>query len=115
MGHALGYASVRLQQGPDCLFQTIDMAGDGANNAGFGPQAVYATFPFDGVTVNGLVIASEPDTQAYYTNQVIHGAGAFVEVARGFSAFEATMRRKLVRELSAQIVGNIDIKSELKG
>lgn len=109
MGYALGYASIKLQKAPACLFHTIDMAGDGANNDGFAPASAYAAFPFDGVTVNGLVI-SEPATAVanYYLEEVIRGPHAFVEIADGFADFEAAMRRKLVRELSAQIIGRLN-------
>ena len=106
MGYALGYASIKLQQAPACLFQTIDMAGDGTNNDGFGPINAYAAFPFEGVTVNGLAIAgSDASVLRYYETEVIRGPTAFVEVANGFEDFEDAMRRKLVRELSAQIIG----------
>lgn len=106
MGYALGYASIKLTEAPDCLFHTIDMAGDGINNDGFAPSVSYAAFPFEGVVVNGLVIAgSDISVQTYYETQVIRGPTAFVEVANGFSDFENAMRRKLVRELTAQIIG----------
>lgn len=116
MGYALGYASIKLQRAPACLFQTIDMAGDGANNDGFGANNAYAAFPFDGVTVNGLVI-TEPESTAlsYYTKEVIRGPGAFVEVADGFGDFENAMRRKLVRELSAQIMGQNLLDGGIRG
>ena len=108
MGYALGYASIKLQQAPACLFQTIDMAGDGTNNDGFGPINAYAAFPFEGVTVNGLAIAgSDASVLRYYETEVIRGPTAFVEVANGFEDFEDAMRRKLVRELSAQIIGRM--------
>ena len=107
MGHALAYASIQLQDAPHCLFQTIDMAGDGANNAGFEPASVYATFPFDGVTVNGLVIREgENGAQRYYETEVMRGPLSFVEVASGFADFESTMQRKLIRELDVQIIGS---------
>ncbi len=107
MGHALAYASIQLQDAPPCLFQTIDMAGDGANNAGFEPASVYATFPFDGVTVNGLVIREgENGAQRYYETEVMRGPLSFVEVASGFADFESTMQRKLIRELDVQIIGS---------
>ncbi|WP_375256075.1 DUF1194 domain-containing protein [Yoonia sp.] len=110
MGYALAHASVMLQKAPACSLQTIDMAGDGANNAGFGPQSVYATFPFEGVTVNGLVIQTDNNAALdYYDSKVIRGPLAFVEVANGFADFEAAMRRKLIRELSAQVIGRAAI------
>lgn len=106
MGYALGYASIKLQKAPECLFHTIDLAGDGVNNDGFAPASAYAAFPFEGVTVNGLAItASDDNVHAYYQSEVIRGRHAFVEVATGFADFENAMRRKLVRELSAQIIG----------
>ena len=115
LGYALGHAALQLQQAPDCLFQTIDIAGDGINNAGFGPASVYATFPFEGVTVNGLVVATASDTESYYRREVIRGPFAFVEVARDFDDFEDAMRRKLVRELSAQIIGQMGDAEGTKG
>ena len=110
MGYALGYAATRLRERPDCHAQTIDVAGDGINNDGFGPEHAYAAFPFDGVTVNGLVVdASILETRdqliSYYREVVMRGPAAFVEVADGFETYEATMRRKLVRELLAQMIG----------
>ncbi|MEL6571595.1 MAG: DUF1194 domain-containing protein [Pseudomonadota bacterium] len=110
LGHALGYAATRLVEKQDCLSQTIDVAGDGRNNDGFGPGEAYDAFPFDGVTVNALAVdASILETRdalvSFFENEVIRGAGAFVEVANGFDDYEATMRRKLVRELLSQVVG----------
>jgi hypothetical protein len=109
MGYALGYASIKLQKAPACLFQTIDMAGDGVNNDGFGPSSAYAAFPFEGVTVNGLVITKPSDAvESYYQAEVIRGPLAFIEVANGFADFENAMRRKLVRELSSQMMGQVE-------
>ncbi len=104
LGYALGYGAGVLARGPDCLFATLDMAGDGANNEGFPPDAAYAEFPFAGVTVNGMVVnapddGAEIDLIAYYRAHVLHGPGAFLEVAQGFADYERAMRRKLLREL----------------
>lgn len=110
MGHALGHAAVRLENGPDCLFQTIDIAGDGVNNHGFGPANAYRAFTFANVTVNGLVVNAaefEAETELinFYRDEVIRGPGAFIEIANGFEDYESAMRRKLIRELSAQVIG----------
>ena len=112
MGYALGYGAIMLDRGPDCLARTIDMAGDGRNNEGFPPASAYAEFPFDGVTVNGLVIdAAEFETQTrlipFYRNEVIRGPGAFLVVADGFEDYERAMRRKLERELRPPSVGQL--------
>lgn len=110
MGYALGYAAGLLEDAPACLFKTVDMAGDGANNEGFGPQAAYTAFPFDGVTVNGLVVEArryetEVSLVEFYTRQVLHGPGAFLEIANGFSDYQRAMQRKLERELRPAAIG----------
>jgi hypothetical protein len=117
MGYALGYAANMLQRGPRCLYRTIDMAGDGQNNEGFGPQLAYREFPFSDVTVNGLVVnaaefASETQLIAYYQNEVLWGPGAFLEVAQGFEDYERAMRRKLERELTPPIIGGLAVPGQ---
>ena len=112
MGHALAHAARRLDAAPACLFRTVDIAGDGENNDGFSPTEAYAALPFDDVTVNGLVINAaefESETQLipFYRDQVIRGPGAFIEIANGFADYQRAMQRKLVRELSAQVLGQL--------
>lgn len=113
MGYALGYAAQLLQSGPTCAARTIDMAGDGQNNEGFGPRVAYREFPFAGVTVNGLVVnaaefTSETQLIRYYELQVVRGPGAFIEVAQGFEDYERAMRRKLEREVSPPMIGAVE-------
>lgn len=110
MGYALGYGAMMLGRAPSCLYQTLDMAGDGQNNEGFGPKLAYREFPFENVTVNGLVVnaaefASETELIAFYQNEVLRGPGAFMEVAQGFEDYERAMRRKLERELTPPVIG----------
>ena len=110
MGYALGYGAKLLARAPDCLYKTLDMAGDGQNNEGFPPSNAYREFPFDGVTVNGLVVNAadfegEVGLIAFYQGQVLHGPGAFLIVADGFEDYERAMRRKLVRELEPPAIG----------
>ncbi|PSL21798.1 DUF1194 domain-containing protein [Shimia abyssi] len=110
LGHAMGYAAGLLRRAPDCHAKTIDVSGDGKNNEGYMPQQAYAHFPFNGVTVNGLAIETAGTTGAafsnlpttiadYYWENLLHGPGAFLEIADGFEDFERAMRRKLEREL----------------
>ncbi len=110
MGYALGFGAGLLQRAPTCLFHTIDMAGDGENNEGFPPRTAYAEFPLAGVTVNGLVISTSEyeavaDLSGYYRTEVLHGPGAFLELAQGFEDYERAMRRKLERELQPRTIG----------
>lgn len=113
MGYALGFGAEMLGRAPACLYKTIDMAGDGQNNEGFGPQLAYREFPFDQVVVNGLVVnaaefTSETMLIDFYQREVLRGPGAFLEVAQGFEDYERAMRRKLERELTPPIIGALD-------
>lgn len=112
MGYALGHAAGLFDTGPDCLFRTVDVAGDGENNEGFTPQHAYRHFPFTDVTVNGLVIdtpeyTAEQSLVDYYRTEVRHGPGAFIETADGFDDYERAMRRKLERELRPRVIGGL--------
>ncbi|MCR9125136.1 MAG: DUF1194 domain-containing protein [Rhodobacteraceae bacterium] len=110
MGYALGYGAGLFQRGPACLFRTLDMAGDGENNEGFPPASAYSAFPFDGVTVNGLVVngadyEAEVTLIDFYRSEVLFGPGAFLEVAQGFEDYERAMIRKLEREMTPRAIG----------
>ena len=110
MGYGLGYGAGLLERAPSCLYKTLDMAGDGQNNEGFGPQHAYGAFPFDEVTVNGLVVnaadyEAEVGLIAFYRSEVLHGPGAFLVVANGFEDYERALRIKLERELTPPAIG----------
>ncbi|AHM02711.1 hypothetical protein roselon_00256 [Roseibacterium elongatum DSM 19469] len=109
LGYALGFAASHFAEAPPCLFQTLDISGDGQNNDGFPPEAAYAHFPLAGVTVNGLAIGgASREIEQYYLDEVIQGPGAFVEFARSHDEFAEAMRRKLERELRVVILGQLD-------
>lgn len=117
MGYALGFGAQLLARSPDCLRKTLDMAGDGQSNEGFPPSSAYREFPFQGVTVNGLVVNAadfegEVGLIAFYRGEVIHGPGAFLIVADGFDDFERAMRRKLERELTPPAIGALDVEED---
>ena len=106
MGFSLGYGVGLFKQAPTCDRQVMDVSGDGINNDGFGPQKAYRHFPFEDVTVNGLVITgSDPDVEWFYESEVLHGRQSFLEVAGGFEDFERAMTRKLFREISNLMIG----------
>lgn len=111
MGEALSFAGEMLARGPACLAQTVDMAGDGENNEGPGPEQPYGTPAFAQVTVNGLVVANAADFQtedrltAFYQREVLHGPGAFMVVADGFGDYARAIRAKLIREVSPLMLG----------
>lgn len=113
MGYALAFGASLMQQAPRCLFQTIDLSGDGSNNDGYGPQIAYRHFQFENTVVNGLVInAADFEGELFlipfFENNVLHGPGAFLEIAQGFEDFERAMRRKLERELKGLQIGALE-------
>ncbi len=84
-----------------CDRQVIDVSGDGVNNDGVAPETLRDAGRYDGVTINGLVIAGEtPDPVPYYREKVIYGSDAFMMVARnGFEDYPDLIKGKLLREL----------------
>ncbi len=111
LGYALGHAASVLRDAPYCDRQVIDVSGDGRNNEGFAPDLAYANFPLDGVTVNALAIGGDlslDEMVAYYREEVIRGPGAFVEAADGYEDFERAMARKLLREVAAMVIGQVE-------
>ncbi|BDW86250.1 hypothetical protein MACH21_24270 [Roseicyclus marinus] len=108
LGYALGYAAGHFASAPPCLFQTIDISGDGMNNDGFDPAAAYEHFPFEGITVNALAIGgASRGIEEYFLTEVIRGPGAFVEYAATHDDFAEAIRRKLERELRVMILGGL--------
>jgi len=109
LGYALGFAADQFAEAPPCLFQTLDISGDGQNNDGFTPDLAYQHFPLDDVTVNGLAIGgASHEIRQYFERELIRGPGAFVEYALNHDEFEDAMRRKLERELRVMILGGLD-------
>jgi hypothetical protein len=93
--------------------RTIDISGDGTNNAGGDVTVARDKAIAQGVTINGLVILSEtplawnPDhtnppggLQNYYRNNVIGGPGAFVLVAENFNSFGRAIVKKMIAEVA---------------
>jgi len=101
LGEALDFGRSLLARGPDCRRRVIDLAGDGQNNQGRSPHHVLAQGDWRGITVNALAIRShELGLIRYFQDHLIHGPGAFVEVAETQGDFPQAIRRKLIRELT---------------
>ncbi|MGK9231064.1 DUF1194 domain-containing protein [Inquilinus limosus] len=99
--------------GFDGLRRTIDISGDGPNNAGWpvtGPRDMALA---KGITINGLPIIlkrggfgglPEPEMlDAYYRDCVIGGPGAFTVPVRSPQQFAEAIRRKLVLEIAGAV------------
>jgi hypothetical protein len=82
------------------LRQIVDVSGDGSDNGGGDLAAARRRSVAAGLTVNGLpILADDPALAAYYRDQVIAGAGAFIEPALDYEDFARAIREKLLREL----------------
>ncbi len=117
IGSAMTFAAARFADGPACWRRTLDISGDGRNNARPEPEDMRLQPGLSGVTINGLVIGADSpsfgnerlvdvgELVAYYSTAVIAGSGAFVEAALGFEDFQRAMTRKLLRELPTMSLG----------
>lgn len=111
---AIEFAMGRLAEAPyRSARKTIDISGDGTNNAGRDVAALRDEAVAKGITINGLVILSEnplawnPDhtnppggLDNYYRNNVVGGPGAFVKVAQNFKSFGQAMIAKMIAEVA---------------
>lgn len=109
LGDAL-LAGADALAGRRCFKKTIDVSGDGKNNVGLRPQDVKARLQAEGITVNGLVVATQDiaELSAYYHANVIVGSESFVETAGGFEDYARAMKRKLLRELVPKFAGVVE-------
>jgi hypothetical protein len=111
----IDFAVAQLARSPyDAARRTIDISGDGNNNAGRDVTAARDEALAKGVTINGLVILTENPPyfgadhtnppgglENYYRNNVVGGPGAFVMVAENFSSFGQAILNKLIAEIAA--------------
>jgi Ca-activated chloride channel family protein len=101
---ALLEAALR-QFGPvaECRRRVIDISGDGTDNAGSDPAAARRAAERAGVQVNALAIEGiGVAITNFYRSRVITRDG-FVMTARGHSTYAETLRRKILREVSAAL------------
>lgn len=98
--------------------RTIDVSGDGTNNAGRDVGLARDEVVAKGITINGLVILSDREMpwsaehtnppgglEKYYRDNVIGGPGAFVMVAQDFQSFGQAIIKKMIAEIAMRQVG----------
>ncbi|MCJ2051362.1 DUF1194 domain-containing protein [Methylobacterium sp. J-070] len=116
IGSAIAFGTELLERAPfGADRRIIDISGDGTSNAGRPIAEMRDAAAAAGITVNGIVILTDPEGMpgflkehtnpagglaAYYRNVVIAGEGAFVMSAESFEAFGRALIAKLVREIS---------------
>src|SRR5947209_19860783 len=109
------FAAAQLERAPfGAARRTIDVSGDGTNNAGRDVKLARDETVAKGVVINGLVILSDRPVpwnaehtnppgglEKYYQDNVIGGPGAFVLVAENFNSFGRAIIQKLIAEIAA--------------
>jgi hypothetical protein len=109
------FAVAQLERAPfEAGRRTVDVSGDGTNNAGRDVRLARDETVAKGIVINGLVILSDRPIpwnaehtnppgglEKYYRDNVIGGPGAFVMVAENFQSFGRAMIRKLIAEIAA--------------
>jgi hypothetical protein len=98
--------------------RTIDVSGDGTNNAGREVRLARDEALAKGIIINGLVILSTNQVpwnaehtnppgglENYYRENVIGGPGAFVMVAEDFHSFGRAIVKKMIAEIATRRVG----------
>ena len=108
------FAATQLERAPfEGSRRTIDVSGDGTNNAGRDVKLARDETVAKGVVINGLVILSDRPVpwnaehtnppgglEKYYQDNVIGGPGAFVLVAENFNSFGRAIIKKLIAEIA---------------
>ncbi len=108
------FATAQLEHAPfESARRTIDVSGDGTNNAGRDVRLARDETLAKGIVINGLVILSDRPVpwnaehtnppgglEKYYQDNVVGGPGAFVLVAENFNSFGRAILKKLIAEIA---------------
>src|SRR5215472_15049426 len=111
---AIEFAMVQLDKAPfEAARRTIDVSGDGTNNAGRDVKLARDETIAKGIVINALVILSDRPVpwnaehtnppgglEKYYQDNVVGGPGAFVLVAENFNSFGRAIIKKLIAEIA---------------
>ena len=116
VGSAIAYAADLIARAPyEADRRVIDVSGDGDSNTGLPIEAARDAAVAQGITINGIVILTDPTglpgylqahtnppggLAAYYRDRVIGGVGSFVMTAESFETFGRAIIAKIVREIS---------------
>jgi Ca-activated chloride channel family protein len=113
IGSALLHADNLLNSSPTpCRRRVIDISSDGRNNRGPDPSLIAENLAENGATINALVISNADGTLLpYFEKNIIRGAGAFAQSAKGYSDYARAIKEKLLREL-APAVSKFDYPSQ---
>jgi hypothetical protein len=110
----IDFAMTQFERAPyEGARRTIDISGDGDNNAGRDVNRARDDAVAKGVIINGLVILTDrPNAfspqhtnpvgglEKYYRDNVIGGSSSFVIVAQNFDSFGQAILNKLIAEIA---------------
>jgi len=108
------FASAQMEHASyEASRRTIDVSGDGTNNAGRDVKLARDEALAKGIVINGLVILSDRPVpwnaehtnppgglEKYYQENVVGGPGAFVLVAENFNSFGRAITKKLTAAIA---------------
>jgi hypothetical protein len=108
---AIDYAAALFDNnGFEGVRRVIDISGDGYNNRGRRLELARDEAVAAGITINGLPIVNDrpnpwggsppKDLDLYYEERVIGGSGAFIVVAKDYTAFASAILSKLLLEIA---------------
>ncbi|PXW70517.1 Ca-activated chloride channel family protein [Loktanella sp. PT4BL] len=95
------FFSLRLfDQVPNCARKVIDISGDGTPNGGSDVRAARTAAERAGVTINGIAIESMGLAITNFFRGAVITRDGFVMTARTHREYPATIRAKILREIS---------------
>ena len=101
---AIYFALRQFANVPDCKRKVIDVSGDGTPNGGTSVRTARRAAEQAGVTINGIAIESMGLAITGFFQSALITRDGFVMTARTHREYAATLRRKIIRELS-RVVG----------
>jgi Protein of unknown function (DUF1194) len=118
------FAAAQIEHAPyEAARRTIDISGDGTNNAGRDVKIARDEVLAKAVVINGIVILSDRPVpwnaehtnppgglQKYYQDNVVGGPGAFVMVAESFNSFGRAIIKKLIAEIALVPRGPLSVR-----
>jgi Protein of unknown function (DUF1194) len=111
---AIEFSMAQLKRSPfQASRRTIDISGDGTNNAGRDVRTARDEALAQDITINALVILSQSQVtwnpehtnppgglEKYFQDNVIGGPGAFTIAAQGFESFGQAIIKKMIAEIA---------------
>jgi Ca-activated chloride channel family protein len=116
-GNALLHADHLLRSNPTpCNRHVIDLSSDGRSNSGLDASLIADEIATKGITINALVITNQDISLIpYFQQNIIRGAGSFVQPATSYRDYATAIKQKLIRELTPAMVRSnpsLHIKNE---